>query len=55
VKVYADLSAAILTALRAYSEEVRAGVFPAPEHTYGMPEAEREAFEADLSLPASRR
>jgi 3-methyl-2-oxobutanoate hydroxymethyltransferase len=46
VKAYADLGSTIGAALRAYAEDVRAGSFPALEHTYGMPDAEREAFEA---------
>lgn len=44
VKVYADLGAIIQSALRTYAAEVRAGTFPEPRHTYGMPDDEREAL-----------
>ena len=44
VKVYADLGTIIQGALRNYAAEVRAGTFPEPRHTYGMPDDEREAL-----------
>jgi 3-methyl-2-oxobutanoate hydroxymethyltransferase len=34
VKHFAELGEAIVTATRAYVEEVRSGVFPAKEHEY---------------------
>jgi 3-methyl-2-oxobutanoate hydroxymethyltransferase len=34
VKQYADLHAALLEAARAYDEDVKAGTFPGPEHTF---------------------
>jgi 3-methyl-2-oxobutanoate hydroxymethyltransferase len=40
VKRYADIGAQITRALEAYAGEVRAGVFPAAEHTYSMPAEE---------------
>jgi 3-methyl-2-oxobutanoate hydroxymethyltransferase len=46
VKRYADVGAAIVEALEHYAAEVRGGVFPDAQHTYGMPEEERAAFEA---------
>jgi 3-methyl-2-oxobutanoate hydroxymethyltransferase len=46
VKQYANLSGDILAALRAYVQEVRTGRFPEAQHTYRMPDAERERFEA---------
>ena len=46
VKRYADLAATIREALEAYAEEVRNGAYPAPEHTYAMPEDELELFES---------
>lgn len=49
VKAYADLASTIRQALQAYADDVRSGAFPEERHTYGMPEAERDAF-----LPASR-
>ncbi|HET7571977.1 MAG TPA: 3-methyl-2-oxobutanoate hydroxymethyltransferase [Gaiellaceae bacterium] len=48
VKRYADLGGAIREALEAYADEVRSGAFPEEQHTYGMPEEERAAFEAAL-------
>jgi 3-methyl-2-oxobutanoate hydroxymethyltransferase len=47
VKRYANLAGEIREALTTYAEEVRAGVYPAPEHTYAMPEDELEVFSAD--------
>ena len=44
VKQFANLGAEITAALEAYARDVRAGTFPADEHTYAMPDAEREAF-----------
>ncbi len=44
VKRYANLSREIRDALEAYAAEVRAGTFPGEEHTYSMPEEERESF-----------
>jgi 3-methyl-2-oxobutanoate hydroxymethyltransferase len=51
VRQYADIGAAIHSALVAYADDVRAGRFPADEHTYGMPEAERELFERRPKVP----
>ena len=34
VKRYGELGAGIAEAARQYAEEVRAGAFPGPEHTY---------------------
>jgi 3-methyl-2-oxobutanoate hydroxymethyltransferase len=48
VKPYADLKATIAGAIEAYVADVRAGAFPAAEHTYGMPEAELARFESQL-------
>ena len=48
VKQYADLGNEILKALEAYVEDVRTGRFPATQHTYTMPDDERDLFEADL-------
>jgi 3-methyl-2-oxobutanoate hydroxymethyltransferase len=46
VKRYANLADEIRGALTAYAEEVRSGVYPAPEHTYSMSEEELEIFSA---------
>jgi 3-methyl-2-oxobutanoate hydroxymethyltransferase len=48
VKQYADLGRETLKALEAYVADVRTGRFPETQHTYSMPDNERELFEADL-------
>jgi 3-methyl-2-oxobutanoate hydroxymethyltransferase len=48
VKRYANLAAEITGALGRYAEEVRSGAFPEEQHTYAMPDEERELFEAEL-------
>jgi 3-methyl-2-oxobutanoate hydroxymethyltransferase len=48
VKQYADLGRDALKALEAYVADVRAGRFPEAQHTYSMPDDQRELFEADL-------
>ncbi len=45
VKKYADLNGVITGALDAFVQDVRGGTFPGPDHTYGMPEAEREKLD----------
>lgn len=40
VKRYADVRGVSVAGVQAYADEVRNGVYPAPEHGYGMPEAE---------------
>ncbi|MCS3442802.1 3-methyl-2-oxobutanoate hydroxymethyltransferase [Microbacterium phyllosphaerae] len=40
VKRYADVRGVSVAGVQAYADEVREGVYPAPEHGYGMPEAE---------------
>jgi len=47
VKRYANLAAEIRSALETYASEVRSGVYPAPEHTYGMPDDEFQLFLAE--------
>ncbi len=49
VKQYASLGRDTLHALEAYVADVRAGRFPEPQHTYSMPDDQRELFEADLA------
>jgi 3-methyl-2-oxobutanoate hydroxymethyltransferase len=46
VKRYANLAEEIRGALTTYAEEVRTGVYPAPEHTYAMPDDELALFSA---------
>jgi 3-methyl-2-oxobutanoate hydroxymethyltransferase len=49
VKRYAHLAEEIRGALTTYAEEVRNGIYPAPEHTYAMPEDELELFSEAFS------
>jgi 3-methyl-2-oxobutanoate hydroxymethyltransferase len=48
VKQYADLGREALKALETYVADVRAGRFPEAQHTYSMPDDQRELFEAAL-------
>jgi 3-methyl-2-oxobutanoate hydroxymethyltransferase len=47
VKRYANLAGDIRGSLETYASEVRNGAYPAPEHTYGMPEEEFQLFLAE--------
>jgi len=49
VKRYAELGKTIVEALGRYAEDVRSGAFPEEQHTYAMPEGERESFELKAS------
>ncbi len=49
VKRYAELAPQIQHALERFSADVRAGSFPAEEHTYSIPDEELAEFEAVLS------
>lgn len=40
VRRYAEVRRVSVEGVAAYASEVRSGAYPAPEHTYGMPEAE---------------
>lgn len=48
LKVYADLAETIVAALSDFRSEVESGVFPAPEHTYAIDDAELETLLAQL-------
>ena len=48
VKQYADLGRDTLKALEAYVADVRSDRFPEAQHTYSMPDDQRELFEAEL-------
>lgn len=50
VKRYAHLAAVSRDALETYAAEVRAGAFPADEHTYTIPDDELALFEAATAL-----
>jgi 3-methyl-2-oxobutanoate hydroxymethyltransferase len=54
VKRYAEVGAVIAGALQAYAEDVRRRTFPDESHTYGMPDAERDQFEARLGVSKTR-
>jgi 3-methyl-2-oxobutanoate hydroxymethyltransferase len=47
VKRYANIADQVRGALTTYAAEVRNGVYPAPEHTYAMPEDELEVWSAE--------
>jgi 3-methyl-2-oxobutanoate hydroxymethyltransferase len=49
VKRYAHLKADMVEGVRAYGEDVRAGRFPAPEHTYSIDAEELAGFERALA------
>jgi 3-methyl-2-oxobutanoate hydroxymethyltransferase len=48
VKRYAEVGTAIAAGISAYADDVRAGVYPAPEHTYPMAEGEADRLRAML-------
>jgi len=52
VKRYADLGAVITDALARFADDVRSGAFPEEQHTYAMPDQERETFEAETTRKA---
>jgi 3-methyl-2-oxobutanoate hydroxymethyltransferase len=49
VKRYADVGSTIGDALERFAADVRAGAFPAEEHTYSIPDEELALFEAGLT------
>lgn len=51
VKVYADLRTAAIDGVRSYADEVRDGAYPAPEHSYRMPEGEAARLKGILAQP----
>jgi 3-methyl-2-oxobutanoate hydroxymethyltransferase len=53
VKEYMALSGPMVAAVRRFGQDVRRGAFPAPEHGYAMPAAERERFESLLAATPS--
>jgi 3-methyl-2-oxobutanoate hydroxymethyltransferase len=60
VKRYAELGSEIRRALEAYAADVRSGKFPAPEHTYSIPDDELDLFnahagKADMGSSGRRR
>ena len=55
VKRYASIADEIGEALAAYIGDVRGGTFPEEQHTYSIPDAELEAFEAALVRAVGHR
>jgi 3-methyl-2-oxobutanoate hydroxymethyltransferase len=55
VKRFAEVGAEIRRAVTAYCEETRARSFPAPEHTFKIPDAEWKALEKALAPGKSRK
>lgn len=51
VKRYANLGDEIKSAFSTFFGEIRSGVFPAPEHCYGLREGERERLQEWLTGP----
>lgn len=51
-KRYANLTEVAISGLRSYAEEVRSGVFPDDDHSYGVDQSEYEKF---LNLVEKRR
>lgn len=48
VKKYGDVWSESLRAIEAYRDEVKSREYPAPEHTYPIPQSELEAFAASV-------
>ncbi|HEX5217475.1 MAG TPA: 3-methyl-2-oxobutanoate hydroxymethyltransferase [Vicinamibacterales bacterium] len=48
VKKYADIAGAISRALDAYVTDIRTRAFPTDQHTYGMPDAERQRMDEKI-------
>lgn len=48
VKKYGDVWGESMRAIQEYKNEVKSRAYPAPEHTYPMPEAESQKFDAQL-------
>jgi 3-methyl-2-oxobutanoate hydroxymethyltransferase len=55
VRPYASLRDEAIAAVRAFADDVRARRFPTRAEEYGMPEAERVAFEARLAVLVQER
>ncbi len=49
VKRYADVHGEMVSGMRSYTEDVRAGRFPSDQHSYSIDAAELEAFKGYLS------
>jgi 3-methyl-2-oxobutanoate hydroxymethyltransferase len=47
VKRYAELGSAVKSAVQCYADEIRAGTFPGPEHSFAAKNRERTATGAD--------
>jgi 3-methyl-2-oxobutanoate hydroxymethyltransferase len=51
-KRFASVKDEMVAGVRAYADEVRAGTFPAAEHTYSIDPDELERYRAKLAPPA---
>jgi 3-methyl-2-oxobutanoate hydroxymethyltransferase len=49
VKQYTKTRPVIIDAIKAYGQEVRTGTFPAPEHSFGMPDEALAALKVSLT------
>ena len=49
VKQYTKTRPVIINAIKAYGQEVRTGTFPAPEHSFGMPDEALAALKVSLT------
>jgi len=54
VKKYGTVADAMREAITSYADEVRTGVFPAPEHEFGMDDATWHMLTRNLNLPESQ-
>jgi len=52
VKQYAQIRPAIIDALKSFKQEVTTESFPAPEHSFGMPDKTLEELKNIIDLPA---
>jgi 3-methyl-2-oxobutanoate hydroxymethyltransferase len=48
VKRFADVRSQMVAGVAEYADEVRTGVFPAPEHTYSIDEDELATFRSEF-------
>jgi 3-methyl-2-oxobutanoate hydroxymethyltransferase len=50
-KRFADVRSQMVAGVAQYADEVRHGIFPAPEHTYSIPDEELRLFHEELRAP----
>lgn len=54
VKKYGTVAEAMREAIRDYADEVRSGIFPAPEHEFGMDDSTWHLLSREFNLPESQ-